>query len=158
MVRDCAEIARRLTKVFCVPGGDYHQAVQLSLATTLRFVLDFKLHRVHRAARILISPLSPPEITAPPRSIPAMPACRSSTFALAIALSALFAARVLAAEPLTFEEHIRPILKAHCFQCHGEEGKHEGNLDVRQVRLLSKGGDGGPAIVAGRASDSLLVQ
>ncbi len=63
-----------------------------------------------------------------------------------------------AAEPLTFEQHVRPILRAHCFQCHGEEDEHEGSLDLRLARLISKGGDSGPAIVAGKADESLIIQ
>jgi mono/diheme cytochrome c family protein len=66
--------------------------------------------------------------------------------------------RANAEGPLTFEEHVRPILKAHCFQCHGEEEEHEGSLDLRLVRLIAKGGDSGPAIVAGKVEESLLVQ
>ena len=62
-----------------------------------------------------------------------------------------------AAEPLTFERDVRPILKQHCFHCHGEEDKHEAELDVRLVRLLLKGGDTGPAIVAGKPEESLLL-
>lgn len=63
-----------------------------------------------------------------------------------------------AAQPLTFEQHVRPILRTHCFQCHGEEDEHEGSLDLRLVHLLSKGGDSGPAIVPGKPADSLVVQ
>jgi mono/diheme cytochrome c family protein len=63
-----------------------------------------------------------------------------------------------AAQPLSFEQHVRPILRAHCFQCHGEEDEHEGSLDLRLVRLISKGGDSGPAIVAGKSEESLIVQ
>ncbi|MCA9068017.1 MAG: hypothetical protein KDA84_03805, partial [Planctomycetaceae bacterium] len=36
-----------------------------------------------------------------------------------------------AAAPLTYEADVRPILKAHCFQCHGEGGEKEGSLDLR---------------------------
>ena len=38
------------------------------------------------------------------------------TFALA-----LTASLEAAEEKLTYERDVRPILKAHCFQCHGEE-------------------------------------
>ena len=78
----------------------------------------------------------------------------ASTVALALACGALRAAE----QPLTFEQHVRPILKVHCFQCHGEEEKHEGNLDLRLTRLLVKGGDSGPAIVAGKSGESFLVE
>src|ERR1051326_1745998 len=68
------------------------------------------------------------------------------------------ASRARAEQPLTFEQHVRPILKAHCFQCHGEEEEKEASLDLRLVRLISKGGDSGPAVVAGKAAESLIVQ
>ena len=63
-----------------------------------------------------------------------------------------------AAAPLTFERDVRPILKAHCFQCHGEEGEMKGGLDVRLAHFLVKGGKHGPAIVAGDAAKSHLLE
>jgi hypothetical protein len=42
------------------------------------------------------------------------------------------------AAPLTFEKDVRPILKANCFHCHGEEGETKGGLDVRLARFISK--------------------
>jgi hypothetical protein len=63
-----------------------------------------------------------------------------------------------AAVPVLFEKDIRPILKAHCFQCHGEGGKEKGDLDVRLRRLLLEGGEHGPAIVIGQPGMSLLFQ
>ena len=62
----------------------------------------------------------------------------------------------VAAEPLRFESHVRPILKTHCFQCHGEDGKIEAKLDLRRVRTMTKGGESGSALVAGKHSESLL--
>ena len=62
------------------------------------------------------------------------------------------------APELTFEKQVRPILKAHCFQCHGEAGKTEAKLDVRLKRLLEKGGETGPAIVPGQPEQSLLLK
>ncbi|HAL72814.1 MAG TPA: hypothetical protein DCP71_13690, partial [Verrucomicrobiales bacterium] len=63
-----------------------------------------------------------------------------------------------ASEPVTFEKHIRPILKAQCFHCHGEEGEMKGGLDVRLARFILKGGDEGPAIVPGKAAESHLLK
>ncbi|MBI2925094.1 MAG: DUF1549 domain-containing protein, partial [Verrucomicrobia bacterium] len=60
--------------------------------------------------------------------------------------------------PLTFEQHIRPILKANCFDCHGEGEKLKGGLDLRLQRLLVKGGESGPAIVPGDPKRSHLVE
>jgi len=60
------------------------------------------------------------------------------------------AGSVLAAPTLTFEKDVRPILKEHCFHCHGEDGETKGGLDVRLARFLLKGGDERPAIVSGK--------
>lgn len=80
-------------------------------------------------------------------------------------LAAVFAFSVgpslRAAEPpgeVTFESHVRPILKANCFHCHGEEGKAEGKLDLRLARLLVQGGENGPSIVPGQPDQSSLVK
>src|SRR5262249_21358005 len=59
---------------------------------------------------------------------------------------------------LTFEQHVRPIFKAHCLECHGEAKKLQGGLDVRLRRTSVQGGDKGPAIVPGKPGDSLLYQ
>src|SRR4051794_41110308 len=63
-----------------------------------------------------------------------------------------------AAQDVTFEKHIRPILKANCFQCHGEAEEHKGKLDVRLARLMAKGGESGAAIVPGKPEESLLFR
>ena len=65
-------------------------------------------------------------------------------------------ASVLVAEELTYEQHVRPIFKAHCFHCHGEEPDLSGELDLRLVRLMQQGGNSGAAIVPGNAAESLL--
>ncbi|MEE3373233.1 MAG: PSD1 and planctomycete cytochrome C domain-containing protein [Planctomycetota bacterium] len=62
------------------------------------------------------------------------------------------------AADLTYDRDVRPILKAHCFHCHGEEGSPKGGLDLRLRRLLASGGDSGPAIQPGRPDDSLLLE
>ena len=60
--------------------------------------------------------------------------------------------------PISFEKDVRPILKAQCFHCHGEDGETRGGLDVRLSRLLRKGGKSGPAIVPGDPSASHLLE
>lgn len=59
---------------------------------------------------------------------------------------------------LKFEADIRPILKAHCWHCHGEEEKVEGQLDLRLVKFMQKGGEAGPAVVPGDAAASLMIR
>ncbi len=61
-----------------------------------------------------------------------------------------------AADAPTFETHVRPLLKAYCTDCHGEEAKPKGGLDLRLRRLMVEGGDTGPAVVPGKPDDSPL--
>jgi len=63
-----------------------------------------------------------------------------------------------AGDELSYERDVRPLLKTHCFHCHGEGDELEGGLDLRLHRLLAKGGDSGPAVVAGAPARSLLLQ
>ena len=60
--------------------------------------------------------------------------------------------------PPKFETHVRPILRVYCLDCHGGEEKLQGNLDLRQVRLMEKGGKAGPALVKAKAAESLLLE
>ncbi len=59
---------------------------------------------------------------------------------------------------VSFEHDIRPIFKAYCFDCHGAESEHKGQLDLRLRRLVVKGGESGAAIVSGNAGASLLLE
>ena len=56
-----------------------------------------------------------------------------------------------------FETSVRPILKTHCWQCHGEETPVKGGLDARLARWLRQGGDSGPAVVPHKPQESLLI-
>ena len=73
-------------------------------------------------------------------------------------LAVLLLPSVAISEELSFEKHIRPIFRAHCYDCHGATEKVEGQLDLRLVRLLKQGGESGPAIVPGNPDDSYLIQ
>ena len=68
-----------------------------------------------------------------------------------VSLLILMPSAATAAEDLFYETDVRPILKAHCFHCHGEEEEHQASLDLRLVRTMLAGGDSGAAIVAGNA-------
>jgi hypothetical protein len=69
----------------------------------------------------------------------------------------LAASPLLRGDGVTFEDGIRPLLEAHCFHCHsGPRPKH--GLDLRQRRLIVRGGDSGPAVVPEQPNASLLIQ
>ena len=60
---------------------------------------------------------------------------------------------------LTFERDVRPILKKHCFHCHGEGEKLKGGVDLRLRRFMLKDHeDGGLVLVPGKPEESDLVQ
>src|SRR4051794_6190652 len=81
-----------------------------------------------------------------------------------IVLATCAASRALMAAPPTaeqieyFEKQVRPILVNRCSECHSTEKKTKGGLvlDTRESTL--KGGDTGPALVAGDPEKSLLIE
>jgi mono/diheme cytochrome c family protein len=85
---------------------------------------------------------------------------RLTTISLMAILSLVSLASAAVAEDateLTYESHIRPIFRAHCFDCHGAADELKGKLDLRLVRLMQKGGESGAAIVPGKPSESYLL-
>ena len=57
-----------------------------------------------------------------------------------------------------FENHIRPVLVASCYECHSVEAdKSKGGLLLDTSAGIRTGGDNGPAIVPGDAGASLLI-
>lgn len=56
-----------------------------------------------------------------------------------------------------FTETVAPLLASRCIPCHGPT-RQESNLQVHNREHLLAGGQSGPAVIPGRASNSLLVQ
>ena len=56
-----------------------------------------------------------------------------------------------------YEKQVLPILKEHCYKCHGGK-KVRGGLRIDSHAALTKGGDLGPAVIAGKLDDSPLVK
>ncbi|MCC6507699.1 MAG: PSD1 domain-containing protein [Pirellulaceae bacterium] len=86
----------------------------------------------------------------------------SARFVISAGLSILWLAGAIqancnAADDLFYEQHIRPIFREYCFDCHGGGQKLEGNLDLRLVRFIEKGGDSGPALSRVDPAASLLL-
>lgn len=61
-----------------------------------------------------------------------------------------------AKSPEWFEEKIRPLLAARCFECHTDDKSGGLRLDSREAMLL--GGESGSAIEPGKPDESLLIQ
>jgi uncharacterized membrane protein len=57
---------------------------------------------------------------------------------------------------LTFAKDIKPLFEKGCFKCHGAE-KQKGKLRLDTLGAVLKGGEEGPAIVAGNSAKSKLV-
>lgn len=56
-----------------------------------------------------------------------------------------------------FAKEIKPMFRDTCYKCHGASRKESGlRLDRRDDAL--NGGDGGPAFVAGKSAESLLIK
>src|SRR5262249_10829560 len=82
---------------------------------------------------------------------------RLAAFA-AVAMGLAAASGVRAGDTrILFEKDVAPILRAHCLRCHGD-GKIKGGLDLRRGASLVAGGDSGPAVVAGKPAESLLIK
>ena len=65
----------------------------------------------------------------------------------------------LPAESIEFEQHIRPLLAEHCYECHSSESKSlQGGLRLDTPNGILLGGDSGPSLVASKPDESLLIQ
>ncbi len=58
-----------------------------------------------------------------------------------------------------FESKVRPILSKHCYNCHSTESdKARGGLLLDTREAVLAGGNTGPALVAGKPEESLLIE
>jgi len=60
------------------------------------------------------------------------------------------------AEPVTFAEHIGPLIQARCSDCHTEKTKGDLSLLTREAAL--EGGKSGAVIIEGKAKKSRLYK
>ncbi len=56
-----------------------------------------------------------------------------------------------------FEKEIRPLLILRCYKCHGDLPEPKGQLKLTSREAILKGGESGPAAVAGKPGESLLI-
>ncbi len=75
-----------------------------------------------------------------------------------ISPSASFAEENVKESEVLFVHEIYPLLQSRCFPCHGEN-KKKGELDLRTLKSLLKGGESGePILVRGKPQESLLFK
>ncbi len=72
-------------------------------------------------------------------------------------LAALFIATTAASAATDFARDVYPVLQRACFECHGAE-KQKGKLRLDSREAAFRGGDGGPAIVAGKPDESEILR
>jgi cytochrome c553 len=78
-------------------------------------------------------------------------------FAIAPLQRFVLPAQAAASVQVSFERDIQPLLAARCLQCHSAK-KQSGELRLDAKSLALRGGQSGPAIVAGSAAQSRLYQ
>jgi hypothetical protein len=61
-----------------------------------------------------------------------------------------------AAEPVDYLRDIKPLLTARCYACHGGL-QQKGALRLDTAKFVREGGNSGPAVVPGKAAESLLI-
>lgn len=81
------------------------------------------------------------------RSLPCLVAC----------LVMLTAPRALAADEVDYARDVQPILAQHCYKCHGAD-EQESGLRLDTASGVLEGGYSGPALVAGKSGESLIIK
>ncbi|MBC8350844.1 MAG: PSD1 domain-containing protein [Planctomycetes bacterium] len=85
-----------------------------------------------------------------------MPRFNSLLIACSLTTSFLFAGPE---ETEFFETKIRPLLVERCYSCHSAKAKKlQAGLHLDRRDAILEGGDSGPAIVPGKAAESLLIK
>jgi hypothetical protein len=62
-----------------------------------------------------------------------------------------------AAADVDYLREVKPLLATHCYACHGAV-RQKARLRLDAVQLLRKGGRSGPAVTAGKADESVLIE
>ncbi len=81
----------------------------------------------------------------------------SLTLVTAACLLSSFHEPLAAAETIDYATQIKPLLAARCYACHGAL-KQNGGLRLDTAMSIGKGGESGPAVVAGKSAESVLIE
>jgi hypothetical protein len=135
---------RRVHEVWTAANSAVITAVNSAVMAT---VLLCAAGRTANAQEAAAPSTKPQPVTAPAANV-ANPAPAVNTAPAAIAT---------AAKPLDFAHDIVPVLRKHCAECHAG-GQRKGGLSINTRALFLKGGDSGPAAVAGKAAASEFLK
>ncbi|MFN0169834.1 MAG: PSD1 and planctomycete cytochrome C domain-containing protein [Bryobacteraceae bacterium] len=80
----------------------------------------------------------------------------SGTCTLAVVIAGASAISLWGAPPPRFDGEVLPILKSRCLACHDAKSRQAG-LSLTSRDEVLKGGKSGPAVVPGKAAESLLL-
>jgi len=72
-----------------------------------------------------------------------------------VCVTVLWNLAVVAAEPPNFKDHVLPIFKEHCNNCHNPD-KMKADLDLTSIAGINKGSSGGDVFRAGTPDSSVL--
>lgn len=73
------------------------------------------------------------------------------------AMCVMFATQLLADDPVDYAKHIKPVLQARCYACHGVL-KQKAGLRLDTAAFVVKGGDTGSAVDPQNVAASLLIE
>lgn len=59
--------------------------------------------------------------------------------------------------PVDYLREVKPVLREHCYRCHGA-AQQKGELRLDTAAFALQGGENGPAYIANNSADSLLIQ
>lgn len=80
-----------------------------------------------------------------------------TSFILLTCFTVLLTTVFARAEDVNYSKDVEPFLRRNCLACHHSK-KPDGGLSLESQVDFTKGGDSGPLVIAGKASDSLIVQ
>ena len=89
--------------------------------------------------------------------LPLVLACGFLSRTVPATAAAIEIAAIQHAGDVDFEKEILPILRQNCLACHSST-KAESDLNLETPRTMLTGGGSGPAVVAGKGAESLLLQ
>ena len=82
-----------------------------------------------------------------------MSVCLAIVFVFGVLDPAVLIGQESKQEKITYEDHVKPIFRQHCFSCHNQN-KKEGDLDLTNYTGLMQGGGSGEVIDPGSVDDS----